>query len=145
MKKQILTAALSVTVSLSTISLPGEPVAAADVPQQRNCVGTHYPMPYTFADIRATMDKKFGKPNKNRVWQAENNDAVWDAWCAVTHSTALAELGDKPHLLTDKLITFPEDGSTAYFRFDSKSGGYTINLMNKSNGRRSEFKVHVKH
>lgn len=135
LKKHVAAVAICALCS-SLIAIPSPAQASG---ANRDCVGTSYPLLYDFAQARAAMDKKFGKPNKNKVWQARNESAVWDAWCQMTHSTALMQDGK---LITNEQETFPVDGSYARFRTNSTSVGYTIDLKN-ANGGKKIWKVHV--
>ena len=115
------------------------PMSASARGLDRDCSTSSYPMLYDFAQVQGAMNERFGAPNKYSVWQAANDDAVWDAWCVATHSTALMRDGK---LISNRMVTFPNDGSTAYFREQSRSGGYTIDFRKTDSNR--TWKVHVR-
>lgn len=133
--------------------LAGAPAAMAEdaaeevvVPEPgvlRDCRGTSYDCWDNFDEAKEFLDGKFEL--EGNVWQAPSEDDIWDAWCAASASSGQLESdGENIFLVGDQLITFPEDGNTAYFRTESKSGGMTIDVVKIIKNKKDIYKVHLK-
>lgn len=78
----------------------------------RDCKGTDYSGWNNFEQASAFLNEKHGAA-ENNTWKAENNDAMWDTWCAATHSSGQLESnGAEVVVVGDQKITHPEDGTT---------------------------------
>lgn len=89
-----------------------------------------------FPSFKSWLDQNYAL-NSNNVWQAPNDDAVWDVWCHVTDGQAQLTDNGGAISVTPNVVNLG-DGTRVGFRPTSKSGGYTIDINN--NG--TIYKVH---
>lgn len=144
-KNKIIATLATASIALASVASVA-PTATATPSNLKTCEGTNYALANGFPQVKAEFDKRFGAPvkSKNYTWQAKDDAAVWDAWCYITGSTALLDMDAQPDpkIVSDNQFPLPEDGTTATFRAESRSGGYAIDLQNHSGGHVG-YKVHV--
>ncbi len=123
-------ASSKVSASVSTALQPNLPAAGG-----RWCAPGYFGF-VAWKDLAPWMHKKYPYRAKTQVWQAPNDESVWETFCVLTSSKGY----------TGGQIGYPKnfkmpDGTTVNLRLASKSGGYTIDL--KRPGAKKLYKVHV--
>lgn len=94
----------------------------------------------TFESMRSSLDSWY--PREDRVWQAPDDNAVWKTWCHITNGDAsIMQASDQPAVITPSPRYDLSDGTINYFRTESLSGGYTIDINNPNQSR--NWKVHT--
>lgn len=95
----------------------------------------------TFESMRDSLNSWYSI-NKNRVWQAPDDNSVWKTWCHITNGEAsIRQVGNEDEVIKPSPRYDLNDGTVNYFRTESKSGGYTIDINPQH--LEGTWKIHV--
>lgn len=118
---------------------PTATIQPKDPGDGRFCAGGNFNPWSNWGEMKSSMDSQFGPYNGNLVWQAPNEDAVWNVYCAVTDGKASITDTDAGSTVTPRNV-YLSDGTYVGFRTTSASGGYTVDI-NPNDG--NQYKVHI--
>ncbi|WP_150114459.1 hypothetical protein [Corynebacterium oculi] len=139
-KRRLFAAGLAVVLPISGTALAAPQAVAETV--IGGCFGSTPDRPNfegdSFLELSDFLSAKFQK--NGRVWQAQDDQAVSDAWCSLNGNRASVANADG-QISADPSERTLGDGTKLSFRGTSKSGGYTIDI--NSPDRTKNFKVHV--